>query len=62
MDTYYTAACVLKRLVDHEAPEKQLQMDILTEIKNLVQHDKLEFSKLFQFVQLTFIQPVLSSH
>lgn len=45
IDTYYTAACVLKRLVGHESQEKQLQMDILTEIKNLTQHDKLYFSK-----------------
>lgn len=45
IDTYYTAACVLKRLVGHESQEKQLQMDILTEIKNLVQLDKLNFGK-----------------
>jgi len=49
IDTYFTAACVLKRIVGFEIQEKQLQMDILTEIKGLLQSDSLTYgkSKLF---------------
>ena len=43
--TYYTCACVLKRVVGYEIPEKPLQMDILAEIKSLLQRDLLPFGE-----------------
>jgi hypothetical protein len=38
LDAYITAANVLRRLVDHEADEKRLQMDMLAEIKGRLQN------------------------
>ncbi|ODN06204.1 Glycerol-3-phosphate acyltransferase 1, mitochondrial [Orchesella cincta] len=45
VDTYFTAACVLRCIVGFEIQEKQLQMDILTEIKSLLQHDSLTYGE-----------------
>lgn len=38
LDAYTTASHVFRRLVDHEAEEKLLQMDMLAEIKGQLQN------------------------
>lgn len=53
MDSYIAASSVFKRLVGHEATEKQLQMDMLVEIKGQVQRNVLPYSKNnFIFIKL----------
>jgi hypothetical protein len=45
MDSYIAASHVFKRLVGHEATEKQLQMDMLAEIKGQIQGNLLQYGE-----------------
>jgi len=45
LDTYIVCLNVLKRLVAHEAQEKELQMEMLSEIKGQLQHNKITYGE-----------------
>lgn len=47
LDAYLTASNVLRRLVDHEAEEKMLQMDMLAEIKKQLQNKAILYGEKY---------------
>jgi len=68
LDAYITASNVLKRLVDHEAEEKVLQMDMIVEIKKQLQNktilygESMALDPIRNLVQRVVHWKILESH